>query len=82
MTYGQQFVFAAPMAVVIGGVLLTGGYGSTIGVLMGTAIYGIVQLGVFYTGWNTDWAQFALGLLLLAAVLGNNYFRRLAMTAR
>lgn len=82
VTYGQQFVFAAPMAVVIGGVLLTGGYGSAVGVLMGTMIYGIVQLGVFYTGWNTDWAQFVLGMLLLAAVLGNNYFRRLAMTAR
>lgn len=82
VSYGQQFVFSTPVAVVIGGVLLTGGYGSAIGVLIGTMIYGIVQLGVFYTGWNTDWAQFVLGLLLLFAVLGNNYFRRLAMTAR
>jgi simple sugar transport system permease protein len=79
VTNGQDFVFAAPMAAVIGGVLLTGGYGSAIGVLMGSMIYGIVQLGVFYTGWDTDWAQLVLGLLLLAAVLGNNYFRRLAL---
>jgi simple sugar transport system permease protein len=82
VTYGQEFVFAAPVAAVIGGVLLSGGYGSAIGVLMGTMIYGIVQFGVFYTGWNTDWAQVVLGVLLLLAVLGNNYFRRLAVSAR
>jgi simple sugar transport system permease protein len=82
VTYGRDFVFAAPVAAVIGGVLLTGGYGSAIGVLIGTAIYGIVQVGIFYTGWNTDWAQLVLGLLLLMAVLGNNYFRRLAMSGR
>lgn len=81
VTYGQSFVFAAPMIAVIGGVLLTGGYGSVVGIVMGTAIYGIVQFGVFYTGWNTNWAQFVLGFLLLLAVLGNNFFRRLAMSA-
>jgi simple sugar transport system permease protein len=82
VTYGQTFVFLAPVAAVIGGVLLTGGYGSAIGVLLGTTIYGIIDFGIFYTGWNTDWAQLVLGALVLLAVLGNNYFRRLAMTAR
>jgi simple sugar transport system permease protein len=82
VTYGRDFVFAAPVAAVIGGVLLTGGYGSAVGVLIGTVIYGIVQVGIFYTGWNTDWAQLVLGVLLLMAVLGNNYFRRLAMSGR
>jgi simple sugar transport system permease protein len=82
VTYGRDFVFAAPVAAVIGGVLLTGGYGSAIGVFIGTMIYGIVQVGIFYTGWNTDWAQLVLGALLLMAVLGNNYFRRLAMSGR
>lgn len=79
VTFGRDFVFAAPVAVVIGGVLLTGGYGSTLGILLGTMIYGIVGLGIFYTGWNSDWAQLVLGTLLLLAVISNNYFRRLAM---
>lgn len=79
VTYGRDFVFAAPVAVVIGGVLLTGGYGTTLGILLGTMIYGMVNLGIFYTGWNSDWAQLVLGTLLLLAVVSNNYFRRLAM---
>lgn len=79
VTYGRDFVFAAPVAVVIGGVLLTGGYGTTFGILLGTMIYGMVNLGIFYTGWNSDWAQLVLGALLLLAVVSNNYFRRLAM---
>jgi simple sugar transport system permease protein len=81
VTYGRNFVFDAPVAAVIGGVLLTGGYGSAFGVFLGTVIFGIVDIGIFYTGWNSDWAQLVLGALLLLAVLGNNYFRRLAMTA-
>lgn len=79
VTYGRDFVFAAPVAAVIGGVLLTGGYGTTLGILLGTIIYGVVNLGIFYTGWNSDWAELVLGVLLLIAVVSNNYFRRLAM---
>lgn len=82
VTYGRDFVFDAPVAAVIGGVLLTGGYGSAIGVFLGSVIFGIVNMGIFYTGWNSDWAQLVLGTLLLLAVLGNNYFRKLALTGR
>ena len=79
---GQGYVFQAPIVAVIGGVLLTGGYGSAVGIALGSALYGIISVGIFYTGWNTDWVQLFLGGLLLAAVLANSYFRRLAMTAR
>jgi simple sugar transport system permease protein len=82
VTYGRDFVFDAPVAAVIGGVLLTGGYGSAIGVFLGSMIFGIVNMGIFYTGWNSDWAQLVLGTLLLLAVLGNNYFRKLALKGR
>lgn len=82
VTYGRDFVFDAPVAAVIGGVLLTGGYGSAIGVFLGSVIFGIVNMGIFYTGWNSDWAQLVLGTLLLLAVLGNNYFRKLALKGR
>lgn len=78
---GQAFIFNAIAAAVIGGVLLTGGYGSPIGVSLGAATYGIVSMGIYYTGWSTDWVQLFLGTLVLLAVLGNNYFRKLALSA-
>lgn len=81
-TYGQGYVFQAPIVAVIGGVLLSGGYGSMTGVFLGTAIFGVISTGIFYTGWSTDWIQLFLGALLGMAVLANNYVRRLALTAR
>ena len=80
VAYGLSFVFNAIIAVVVGGVLLTGGYGSTIGVILGTLTFAIVNQGIYYTGWNADWAALILGILLLIAVLTNNTFRRLALS--
>ncbi|MFC9504443.1 ABC transporter permease [Streptomyces sp. NPDC057002] len=77
---GQAFVFNSIIAVVIGGVLLTGGYGSVVGVVMGTLTFAIVNQGIYYTGWNSDWAALILGILILVAVLMNNTFRRLALS--
>lgn len=79
---GQGFVFQAPIVAVIGGVLLTGGYGSVLGVCFGSAIFGIVSIGLFYTGWNTDWAPAFIGALLVLAVLGNTLIRKLALADR
>lgn len=79
---GQGYVFQAPIVAVIGGVLLTGGYGSSIGIALAAALYGIISVGIFYTGWNTDWVQLFLAGLLLGAVLANSYFRRMALAAR
>ena len=76
---GQSFVFNSIIAVVIGGVLLTGGYGSTLGVILGTMTFAIVNQGIYYTGWDSDWASLIIGVLLLIAVLTNNTFRRLAL---
>jgi simple sugar transport system permease protein len=77
---GQAFVFNSIIAVVIGGVLLTGGYGSVVGVVFGTLTFAIVNQGIYYTNWDSDWASFILGILLLAAVLMNNTFRKLALS--
>lgn len=81
-TYGMGYVFQAPIVVVIGGVLLGGGYGSVTGIVLGTAIFGVISTGIFYTGWSTDWIQLFLGVLLGFAVLANNFVRRLALSAR
>jgi len=67
--------FEAIIAVVIGGTLLTGGYGSVIGALCGALIFGVVQMGIFFTNISSDWFRVFLGIMLLAAVLFNNYIR-------
>ena len=68
--------FEAIIAVVIGGALLTGGYGSIVGALFGALIFGVVQMGIFFTGISSDWFRVFLGVMLLAAVLFNNYIRK------
>lgn len=73
---GQLKEFEAIIAAVIGGCLLTGGYGSAIGATFGALIFGTVQMGIFYTGVNTDWFKVFLGVMMLVAVLFNNYVRR------
>ena len=77
---GQEFV--AIIAVVIGGTLLTGGYGSAIGAVFGALIFGMVRQGIVITGVNADWFQVFLGAMLIVAVLVNNYIRRKAAEAK
>lgn len=79
-TNGQGFVFQSIIAAAIGGVFLTGGYGSVPGIVMGTLTYSIVSQGFFFTGWDSNWASVIIGALLLGAVLTNNTFQRLAIT--
>ncbi len=79
---GFQKEFQAIIAAVIGGCLLTGGYGSAIGAAFGALIVGTVEMGIFYTGIDTDWFMVFLGLMVLIAVLVNNYVRRRATEAR
>jgi simple sugar transport system permease protein len=79
---GTQKEFEAVIAAVIGGNLLTGGYGSAIGAMFGSLIFGTVQMGIFYTGVDNDLFMVFLGLMVLIAVLFNNYVRRRATEAR
>lgn len=73
---GVQKEFEAIIAAVIGGCLLTGGYGSAIGAFVGAIIFGVVSIGLTYTSFDSDWFQVFLGAMLLMAVLFNNYIRR------
>jgi simple sugar transport system permease protein len=77
---GQSFIFNSIIAVAIGGVLLTGGYGSVVGIVLGTLTFSIVSQGIFYTGFDANWASLIIGVLLLLAVLMNNTFRTMALT--
>ena len=73
---GFQKEFEAIIAAVIGGALLTGGYGSAVGAFFGAIIFGMVMIGLTYTTIDQDWYQVFLGSMLLIAVVFNNVIRR------
>lgn len=68
--------FEAIISVVIGGALLTGGYGSVIGAALGAIIFGVVQQGLFFAGVESSLFRVFLGVILLLAVILNTYIRR------
>lgn len=79
---GLNKEFEPIIAAVIGGNLLTGGYGSAIGAFLGALIYGTVQLGINYAGVDADRFKVFMGGMVLMAVLFNNYIRRRATLSR
>jgi simple sugar transport system permease protein len=77
---GQSFIFNAIISVVVGGVLLTGGFGSVVGIFFGTITFAIVTQGIYYTDFDRNWSSLIIGVLLLGAVLMNNTFRKMALS--
>lgn len=79
---GLQKEFEAIIAAVIGGCLLSGGYGSVVGASIGALIFGVVQIGIGYTSIDNNWYRVFLGGMLLAAVVFNTYVRTRVATGR
>ena len=77
---GQELIYI--VAAVIGGCLLTGGFGSAVGASIGALIFGMTSQGIVYAGWDADWFKFFRGAMLLLAVLTNQLVRRYAEQAR
>ena len=73
---GNEFLYI--IAAVVGGTLLTGGYGNSIGVAIGAFIFGMTSLGIIYAGWDPNWFKAFLGVMLLLAVLVNLYVKRIS----
>jgi simple sugar transport system permease protein len=73
---GEEFTYI--IAAVVGGCLLTGGYGTVLGASIGASIIGIAFIGISFAGWNTDWNYAFLGAILFAAVSVNTAIRRRA----
>lgn len=69
-------------AAVIGGTLLTGGYGTIVGAVFGAFIFGVVQMGLYFTGVESSWFRVFVGAMLLVAVILNNYIRKRVTEAR
>jgi simple sugar transport system permease protein len=77
---GNEFLYI--ICAVVGGCLLTGGYGSVIGTFFGAAMLGMVQLGIIYAEWDSNWTYTFQGAILFAAVLLNTVIRSRAQRAR
>ncbi|MEO3974512.1 ABC transporter permease [Streptomyces sp. CAU 1734] len=77
---GNELIYI--IAAVIGGCLITGGYGSAIGSAVGAFIFGMTSKGIVYAEWNPDWFKFFLGAMLLLATLLNAWVRKRAEATR
>ena len=77
---GQEFLFI--IAAVVGGTLLTGGYGSAYGTAFGAFIFGMTQQGIVYAGWDPNWFKAFLGVMLLLAVAVNLSVKKFATTRK
>ena len=76
---GSSYIFNVIISVVVGGVLLTGGFGSVIGIIFGTITLAVVTQGIYFTSFDRNWSSLIIGVMLLLAVLMNNTFRQMAL---
>ena len=77
---GNELLYIA--AAVVGGCLLTGGYGSAVGSALGAFIFGMTTEGVIYADWDPDWFQFFVGAMLVVATVANTWIRARATRGR
>lgn len=77
---GMNDIFNIIVSVVVGGVLLTGGFGSITGVFIGTITFAIVNKGIDFTAIDRNWSNLIIGMTLLLAVAMNEHFRKLALS--
>jgi simple sugar transport system permease protein len=73
---GTGYELDAITTAVIGGSLLTGGYGSVAGTALGALALGMARQGIVFADINADWYKIAIGTLLLVAVVLNGWIRR------
>lgn len=79
---GNGLEFEYIIAAVVGGTLLTGGYGSAFGAAIGAIIVAMAKQGIPSARWNSDWRFAFLGLILLTAVIANNFIKTKAEESR
>ena len=77
---GMGYIFNAISSVVVGGVLLTGGFGSVMGIFVGTLTFAIVIQGIYFTQIDRNWSNLIIGVTLLVAMAMNESFRNIALS--
>jgi ribose transport system permease protein len=65
---GEGFELLAITACILGGLSLMGGQGSVIGILVGSALIGVLQNEMVMLNINPYWHKIVIGLVLLAAI--------------
>jgi simple sugar transport system permease protein len=70
---GNELLYIA--SAVVGGCLMTGGWGSAAGSAFGAFMFGMANEGVIYADWDPDWFMFFVGAMLLLATVFNTWFR-------
>jgi simple sugar transport system permease protein len=82
-TSGVGLELDAIATVVIGGTLLTGGYGSVLGTLVGVLILGIVQTAITFDGTLSSWwSKIVTGVLLLLFIVLQQALQRVRAPVR
>jgi simple sugar transport system permease protein len=75
-TRGQLLELQAIAAAVIGGARLNGGYGSVLGAALGALMIAMIQQGLVLSGIASYWLNFAIGALIIGAVILNQVLGR------
>jgi simple sugar transport system permease protein len=75
-TRGQLLELQAIAAAVIGGARLNGGYGSVLGAALGAFMIAMIQQGLVLSGIASYWLNFAIGTLIISAVILNQVLGR------
>ncbi len=75
-TLGRGLELEAIAASVIGGTLLTGGYGSILGAFIGALMIGMVRSGLVLAGAPAYWYRAFIGVILVVAAIINARIRK------
>jgi len=75
-THGEGLELAAIAATVTGGTLLTGGYGTIPGAVMGALLISSLRSGLLLAGAPSYWYIAFMGMILIAAASVNMYLAR------
>ncbi|MER9231439.1 ABC transporter permease [Mesorhizobium sp. M0622] len=75
---GEAMELQAIAAAVIGGIALAGGVGNVLGVIVGMAIIRVIDAGMIMSRVDASWFKFAIGLLIILAVIANAWLGRTA----
>jgi simple sugar transport system permease protein len=75
---GDGIELQAIAAAVIGGIALSGGVGNVLGAIVGMAIIRVIDSGMVMSRVDANWFKFAIGVLIVVAVIANMWLARRA----